>query len=147
MGRLLKTFSIVLCLAVLSAASCQEKQEPPTPGGKTAIDEGQTTNPDNPEVVTPDPEACLCKEEYLGQKPMIIAYLTEYTDASTLDATCLTHINYAHGRFKNPKTGDGGIEIAKTDLLKKVIALKQKKPTLKVLLMIGWDSSVFLQIR
>lgn len=68
---------------------------------------------------------------------MVIAYLTEYTDASTLDATFVTHINYAHGRFGNPKTGDGGIVIAETGLLKKVLALKKTRPTLKVLLMIG----------
>ena len=53
---------------------------------------------------------------------MVIAYLTEYTDASTLDATHVTHINYAHGRFGNPKTGDGGIVISETSLLKKVLA-------------------------
>ena len=79
----------------------------------------------------------LCKSECLGQKPMVIAYLTEYTSASSLNADYLTHINYAHGRFKNPSTGDGGIVISETSLLKKVIALKQKKPTLKVLLMVG----------
>ena len=79
----------------------------------------------------------LCKPECLGQKPMVVAYLTEYTSASSLGADYLTHINYAHGRFKNPSTGDGGIVIAETSLLKKVIALKQSKPSLKVLLMIG----------
>ena len=68
---------------------------------------------------------------------MVVAYLTEYTSASTLDATYVTHINYAHGRFGNPKTGDGGIVISGTDLLRKVLALKQSKPSLKVLLMIG----------
>ena len=79
----------------------------------------------------------LCKPECLGQKPMVIAYLTENTSASSLDADYLTHINYAHGRFKNPSTGDGGIVISETSLLKKVLALKQKKPSLKVLLMVG----------
>lgn len=79
-----------------------------------------------------------CRDEYLGKRPMIIAYLTEYTSASTLDATQLTHINYAHGRFANPKTGDGGIVISGADdLLPKVLALKKGKPSLKVLLMIG----------
>ena len=68
---------------------------------------------------------------------MVVAYLTEYTSSSTLDATYVTHINYAHGRFGNPKTGDGGIVIAETGLLRKVLALKQSKPSLKVLLMIG----------
>ena len=79
----------------------------------------------------------LCKPEHLGQKPMIIAYLTEYTSASLLDADCVTHINYAHGRFGNPSTGDGGIVISEPSLLKKVVALKNSKPSLKVLLMIG----------
>ena len=79
----------------------------------------------------------LCKPECLGQKPMLVAYLTEDTSASSLDADCVTHINYAHGRFKNPSTGDGGIVISGTSLLKKVLALKNSKPSLKVLLMIG----------
>ena len=78
-----------------------------------------------------------CRDEYLGERPMVIAYLTEYTSASTLDASHVTHINYAHGRFKNPSTGDGGIVISGTHLLQKVLALKKKRPTLKVLLMIG----------
>ncbi len=79
----------------------------------------------------------LCSEEYLGAKPAVIAYLTEYTSASSLDASCVTHINYAHGRFGNPSTGDGGIVIAEPSLLRKVLALKSSKPSLKVLLMIG----------
>lgn len=78
-----------------------------------------------------------CRDEYLGERPMVIAYLTEYTSSSSLEASHVTHINYAHGRFKNPSTGDGGIVISGTDLLQKVLALKKKRPTLKVLLMIG----------
>ena len=82
-----------------------------------------------------DPDYATTRKERLGQTPMIVAYVTEY---STLpDPTCLTHINYAHGRFVNPSTGDGGIDIAKPELLKQVVALKIQKPTLKVLLMIG----------
>lgn len=84
-----------------------------------------------------DVSANLCMEEYLGQRPVVIAYLTEYTSAASLDATYVTHINYAHGRFKNPSTGDGGIVIAEPDLLEQVLALKTAKPSLKVLLMIG----------
>jgi chitinase len=137
---------------VFAAASCGNDDgvvvPPPGPGNKTAVDEGNGNGDGNGEgngdgTGTTDSgtetsaTANLCKEEYLGQKPMIIAYLTEYTSASSLDASCLTHINYAHGRFKNPKTGDGGIVIAEPTLLKKVVALKEKKPSLKVLLMIG----------
>ena len=146
MKRILRCLlAIVVVGAAYSCTNDDGNINIPAPSGKTAADESGnnngngsgdsgTTTPEDPPTST---TAKLCKEEYLGQKPMIIAYLTEYTSASSLDATCLTHINYAHGRFKNPKTGDGGIEIAGTDLLKKVVALKQKKPTLKVLLMIG----------
>lgn len=80
--------------------------------------------------------ASLCNKEDLGQTPMIIAYYTE-NSSSVPDPSCLTHINYAHGRFVNKETGDGGIWIEKPELLEKVIALKKQKPSLKVLLMIG----------
>ena len=125
-----KSLLLVLLLALM-APSCSKDGGAPETSRKTAADELP------PGEDPPSATARLCKEEYLGQKPMIVAYLTEYTSASSLDASCVTHINYAHGRFKNPKTGDGGIEIASPDLLKKVIDLKKQKPTLKVLLMIG----------
>lgn len=124
-----KSLLLALLLA-LAVPACTKPAGPPETNKKTAADE-------TPEDGTPSASAKLCREEYLGQKPMIVAYLTEYTSASSLDASCVTHINYAHGRFGNPKTGDGGIVIAETSLLKKVIALKEKKPSLKVLLMIG----------
>ena len=138
-------FVIVIGLLAFSCAGDDTGLNIPPPDKKTAAEEngngnGNGNGSENGTTQEDPPAesgASLCKEEYLGQKPMIIAYLTEYTSASSLDASCLTHINYAHGRFKNPKTGDGGIEIAGTDLLKKVVALKEKKPTLKVLLMIG----------
>ena len=139
----LKPLLVVLALAVLASSCEPKKPDVPKPIDKTAVDEGGTQEPDTPETPdnpeTPSTTAKLCKEEYLGQSPRIIAYMTEYTKVSTLDATCLTHINYAHGRFKNPKTGDGGIVISTGDnnLMKTVLALKDKKPTLKVLLMIG----------
>ena len=82
------------------------------------------------------PGATLCNEEDLGQKPMIIAYYTENSSAIP-DPACLTHINYAHGRFVDKETGDGGIWIEEPEKLQKVVELKKVKPTLKVLLMIG----------
>lgn len=88
-------------------------------------------------IDTPTAPQNHCRDEFLGERPMVIAYLTEYTSSSSLDASHVTHINYAHGRFKNPTTGDGGIVISGTDLLQKVLVLKKKRPTLKVLLMIG----------
>ena len=130
---------VILALALLAAVVSCSKPEPnvPSPPPKTAADEGQEQNQNSGTEDETSPTAKLCKQEFLGQSPRIIAYLTEYTKASYLDATCLTHINYAHGRFVNPKTGDGGIKIAEPELLKKVVALKKDKPDLKVLLMIG----------
>ena len=53
----------------------------------------------------------LCTD--IGQTPIVLAYFTEYTETLP-EVTLLTHINYAHGRFKNPKTGDGGIVITES---------------------------------
>ena len=74
----------------------------------------------------------------IGQTPIVLAYFTEYSDAVP-EASLITHINYAHGRFKNPKTGDGGIVITESSKapISKVVALKSKNPKLKVMLMIG----------
>ena len=76
----------------------------------------------------------LCTD--IGQTPVILAYYTE-NSSDLPDVTLLTHINYAHGRCKNPSTGDGGIVISGTSLMKQVIALKSVNPKLKVMLMIG----------
>ena len=78
----------------------------------------------------------LCKD--IGQTPIVLAYFTEYTETLP-EVTLLTHINYAHGRFANPKTGDGGIVIteSKQAPLSNVVALKSVNPKLKVMLMIG----------
>lgn len=76
----------------------------------------------------------LCTD--IGQTPVILAYYTE-NSSDLPDVTLLTHINYAHGRFKNPSTGDGGIVISGTSLMKQVISLKSVNPKLKVMLMIG----------
>ena len=74
----------------------------------------------------------------IGQTPIILAYFTEYTETLP-EVRLLTHINYAHGRFANPSTGDGGIVIteSKKAPIKDVVALKSVNPNLKVCLMIG----------
>ncbi len=78
----------------------------------------------------------LCTD--IGQTPIVLAYFTEYTETLP-EVKLLTHINYAHGRFKNPKTGDGGIVVteSKQAPISKVVALKSVNPKLKVMLMIG----------
>ena len=82
------------------------------------------------------PTGTLCTD--IGQTPIVLAYFTEYTETLP-EVTLLTHINYAHGRFKNPKTGDGGIVITESSKapISKVVALKSVNPKLKVMLMIG----------
>ena len=80
------------------------------------------------------PDGKLCTD--IGQTPIVLAYYTEYSDALP-DVSLLTHINYAHGRFHNPSTGDGGIDVTSPEKLKKIVALKSQNPNLKVMLMIG----------
>ena len=131
---------LAVAMLIFLVASCSEYLPGfvvPTPDDNK--DNTQTENPkpdDGKDDLTEEPVANLCDEEFLGQKPMIIAYYTENSSALP-DPSCLTHINYAHGRFVDKETGDGGIWIEKPELLEKVIALKQQKPSLKVLLMIG----------
>ena len=50
---------------------------------------------------TTQPEWTHCTD--IGQTPIVLAYFTEYSE-SVPEATLITHLNYAHGRFKNPKT-------------------------------------------
>lgn len=107
----------------------------------TGTDPGTGTEPGtgtNPGTGT-DPQpgtGTLCTD--IGQTPIVLAYFTEYTETLP-EVSLLTHINYAHGRFGNPKTGDGGIVIteSKQAPISKVVALKSQNPKLKVMLMIG----------
>ena len=100
---------------MLMSVSCTDETPDfvvPGPGTGQTNNGGNSNNNDNgngggQQEQTP---ASLCKPEFLGQTPMIIAYYTE--NSSTVpDPACLTHINYAHGRFVDKETGDGGIRI------------------------------------
>ena len=99
-------------------------------GDNGGSSQGGNTNPQS------GGDATLCTD--IGQSPIVLAYFTEYTEELP-EVTLLTHINYAHGRFKNPKTGDGGIVITESSKapISKVIALKSVNPNLRVCLMIG----------
>ena len=127
-------FSMFLCSSSCEKpASGYEIPSPKpivTPGGDT----GGSGSGDQGGKEEEPPKATLCTD--IGQTPMVLAYYTENSSALP-DVSLLTHINYAHGRFHNPTTGDGGIDIADVNLMKKVIALKKDNPKLKVLLMIG----------
>ena len=133
----------LLALLVFAVVSCTGEEQPghlvPGPSDQTEEqpgddnDNGSDAGNNNQGATA---EASLCNPEDLGQTPMIIAYYTENSSALP-DPTCLTHINYAHGRFVEKETGDGGIWIEQPEKLEKVVALKEQKPSLKVLLMIG----------
>ena len=129
----------LLAGALLSLTASCGKEDPglviPSPGNKTAApEEGSGGTGENGGGQASG--ASLCTD--IGQTPIILAYYTEYNE-TVPDPTLITHLNYAHGRFKNPKTGDGGIVITESSKvpIKKVVALKEKNPRLKVMLMIG----------
>ena len=140
---LLTTLALALALFVC-ASSCNKAPGPDVPpppennengNGNGNNDNGNGNGNGNENNGNDNPDSgTLCSD--IGQTPIILAYYTE-NSPELPDVTLLTHINYAHGRFVDPTNGTGGIEIAKPDLLKKVIALKSKNPNLKVLLMIG----------
>lgn len=130
----LSAASVLFCVVLMSpVCSCTEEEH----GFVVPLPDTDSEQENNESTENPDsPVASLCSPEYLGQTPMIIAYYTE--NSSTLpDPACLTHINYAHGRFVDKENGSGGIWIEQPEKMQKVIALKQQKPSLKVLLMIG----------
>ena len=110
----------------------------PNSGGSTGGNGGNTgdNNGDNGNTGNTGATGTLCTD--IGQTPIVLAYFTEYTETLP-EVSLLTHINYAHGRFKNPSTGDGGIVITESTKapIAKVVALKSVNPKLKVMLMIG----------
>ena len=136
MRRLLTTFFSVLGAILLCASSCNKPSDDPIVPPPPAPDNGQTTPGSGEDDGNGGQQTAgtLCTD--IGQRPIVLAYYTENSPALP-DVTLLTHINYAHGRFADPTNGTGGIVIAKPDLMKKVLALKEKNPKLKVMLMIG----------
>ena len=135
MKRLVFSTGIPVLLLTLLLSACSKPNQGlviPEPTKKEAAPENEQPGPSG----ATEPSSTLCSD--IGQTPIVLAYFTEYTEVLP-EPTLLTHINYAHGRFKNPKTGDGGIVIteSKQAPISKVVALKSKNPKLKVLLMIG----------
>lgn len=145
MKRLLITVLLTLPLFALSCSKpsgglviTPPSNTKPNSGSNSGNNGGNSGNSGAENTETPEPPApgTLCSD--IGQTPIVLAYFTEYTEELP-DVTLLTHINYAHGRFKNPKTGDGGIVIteSKQAPIAKVVALKSQNPKLKVCLMVG----------
>ena len=116
---------------LLFSTGCDDNNPtPPSPINKQAVDpsggNGGETFTDN-----------HCTD--IGQKPVILAYYTEWNDDRSPDLSLVTHLNYAHGRYKNPKTGDGGIVFTGTKKFpeSKIKEVKAKYPHVKIMMMIG----------
>ena len=128
----------LLALCACTAPTVSNIVIPPPPpddgSGGGSGDSGDFSDPGGSGTDTD--EGVHCKD--IGQTPIILAYFTEYTEVLP-EVSLLTHINYAHGRFANPSTGDGGIVIteSKKAPIKDVVALKSVNPKLKVCLMVG----------
>ena len=103
-------------------------------GDLTAELSGNPGGHDDP----PAPNGDLCTD--IGKTPMVMAYYTYYTE-NLPEVSRLTHINYSFGKIKNPSDGTGGITVKDTDRFKKVVALKSKNSSLKVLLAVGGDGA------
>lgn len=74
---------------------------------------------------------------------VVLAYVTSW-GVSTPETSCLTHINYAFGHVADDNKG---IRIDNEPRLQMIAGLKEKKPSLKVLLSVGgWGSSRFSEM-
>lgn len=79
----------------------------------------------------------------VSTEKVIVAYVTSWSDVMP-DPKYMTHINYAFGHVND--TFDG-VRISNEDRLRSIVALKQQKPELKVLLSIGgWGSGRFSEM-
>lgn len=95
---------LAACTLVVCMQSCTGDDQPdfvvpaPDPDKENTGNNDGTHSGDGGQ--TDQATASLCNPEDLGQTPMIIAYYTE-NSSKLPDPACLTHINYAHGRFVN----------------------------------------------
>lgn len=79
----------------------------------------------------------------LVNEPVVLAYVTSWT-SDIPDPTYITHLNYAFAHVNNEFNG---LRIDNEERLKKMVSLKEKKTTLKVLLSIGgWGSGRFSEM-
>ena len=141
MKRLIYSALSITMALFLCASQCEKPGPvvPPPPPDSGNTEEGGGNEGGGSEQggnTDPDPSGTLCTD--IGQTPIVLTYFTEYNEELP-DPSVVTHINYAHGRFGNPKTGDGGIVIteSKKAPISKVVDLKKQNPNLKVMLMIG----------
>jgi len=120
MKRILILFSLLMLLG-----GCEKQNSAPTGGDKVAAPE------ENLEDNTP------------ALPPIIVGYAT-YWDKTMPDPTLLTHINYAFAHIKNDFES---LDIKTASRLKKIVALKETNPDLKVLLSVGgWGAGNFSEM-
>ena len=84
-----------------------------------------------------------CAGKTSDREYVVIAYVTSWKDVP-VDPFVMTHINYAFGHVND--TFDG-VRIDNPERLKKIVALKEINPELKVMLSIGgWGSGRFSEM-
>lgn len=131
-------FSALLAMSLLSCTRCTEKPTTPTFEKKNAVivDDNNSTT-DEPGDNTGETPSETAKDK------VIVAYVT-YWDSVIPDPTLVTHINYAFGKVSS---SFNSVEIKTESRLKKIVALKEKNPELKVLLSIGgWGAGNFSEM-
>ena len=105
----------------------------PKPEQPGQNEQPEEETPDTPDTPTPAPQG--------GR--IIVGYAT-YWETRLPDPTLLTHINYAFALIKNDFES---LDVKKPDRLKKVVALKNQNPDLKVVLSVGgWGAGNFSEM-
>ena len=78
------------------------------------------------------------------QERIVVAYVCSWTNERLPDPMLMTHINYAFGHVN--KTFDG-VDVQNEPFLRRVVALREQNPKLKIMLSIGgWTSGNFSEM-
>lgn len=86
---------------------------------------------------------CKAEQQEVTNDKVVIAYVTSWSSVIP-DPAHLTHINYAFGHVTN---SFDGVRIDNPQRLKTLVALKEVKPELKVMLSVGgWGSGRFSEM-
>ena len=87
--------------------------------------------------------SCSAEKKSTENEKVVIAYVTSWSSVIP-DPAHLTHINYAFGHVTN---SFNGVRIDNPERLKAMVALKDVKPELKVMLSVGgWGSGRFSEM-
>ena len=87
--------------------------------------------------------SCSTDKKAIESDKVVIAYVTSWSSVIP-DPAHITHINYAFGHVTN---SFDGVRIDNPERLKAMVALKEVKPELKVLLSVGgWGSGRFSEM-